>query len=86
MILKVNDTVVLREIELSHALPIFKIIDSQRSYPGKWATIDAVTKQVLKTYDDGDILVASTNTPDLREPGRLVQKSVDERAIRARKG
>ena len=46
MILKVNDTVVLREIELSHALPIFKIIDSQRSYLGKWLPFVDETKSV----------------------------------------
>lgn len=57
-----------------------------RCYPGKWATIDMVSKEVLGTFDDSSILVRGTNTPDLRESGRLVQKSVDERAIRARKG
>jgi hypothetical protein len=39
---------------------------------------------VLATFTDADILVGETNTPDLRGSGRLVQKSVDERAIRAR--
>mmetsp|Transcript_26738 Transcript_26738/g.37692 ORF Transcript_26738/g.37692 Transcript_26738/m.37692 type:complete len:279 (+) Transcript_26738:140-976(+) len=57
-----------------------------RQYPGKWATIDATSKEVLKTFTDDEILVQGTNTPDLRESGRLVQKSVDERAIRARRG
>jgi hypothetical protein len=56
-----------------------------RTYPGKWTTFDAFTKQVLGTpKGDAEILVQGTNTPDLREPGRLVQKSVDERAISAR--
>jgi len=55
-----------------------------RAYPGDWATIDAVTKKALASFDDSQILVKGTNTPDLRESGRLVQKSVDERAIQAR--
>mmetsp|Transcript_22524 Transcript_22524/g.34038 ORF Transcript_22524/g.34038 Transcript_22524/m.34038 type:complete len:292 (+) Transcript_22524:64-939(+) len=55
-----------------------------RAYPGAWTTIDAVTNKILKSVDDSQILVKGTNTPDLRESGRLVQKSVDERAIQAR--
>jgi hypothetical protein len=42
------------------------------------------TSKVLTTYTDTDILVQGTNTPDLRSSGKLVQKSVDERAIAAR--
>ena len=57
-----------------------------RAYPGKWVTIDALTKQILSSKDDVDILVPKTNTPDLRASGKLVQKSVDERAIKARRG
>lgn len=57
-----------------------------RCYPGKWTTIDAESNQVLGTFDDDEILVGNTNTPDLRESGRMVQKSVDARAIRARRG
>mmetsp|Transcript_5379 Transcript_5379/g.11782 ORF Transcript_5379/g.11782 Transcript_5379/m.11782 type:complete len:80 (+) Transcript_5379:848-1087(+) len=55
-----------------------------RSYPSLWTVLDAQTKQVLGSFTDEEILVTNTNTPDLRESGRLVQKSVDERAIRAR--
>jgi len=55
-----------------------------RSYPSSWTVLDAQTKQVLGTFSDQEILVKNTNTPDLRGAGRLVQKSVDERAIRAR--
>jgi hypothetical protein len=55
-----------------------------RKYPNDWATIDLVSKQVLASYTDAEILVPKTNTPDLRGCGKLVQKSVDERAIRAR--
>jgi hypothetical protein len=57
-----------------------------RVYPGKWLTIDALTKEVLSSQDDGEILVPKTNTPDLRASGKLVQKSVDTRAIKARRG
>jgi hypothetical protein len=56
-----------------------------RKYPNDWATIDSISKQVLGSYTDAEILVPKTNTPDLRGSGRLVQKSVDERAIAARK-
>ena len=55
-----------------------------RSYPSQWTVLDAQTREVLGSFDDGEILVDGTNTPDLRGSGRLVQKSVDERAIRAR--
>jgi len=57
-----------------------------RGYPGQWTTIDAISKEVLGTFSDSEILVRGTNTPDLRQSGKLVQKSVDERAIRARAG
>jgi hypothetical protein len=52
-----------------------------RRYPGPWVTLDAATKKVLGTCTDKEILVPGSNTPDLRAAGRLVQKSVDQRAI-----
>lgn len=55
-----------------------------RSYPSLWTVLDAFSKEVLGTYSDDEILVKKTNTPDLRNAGRLVQKSVDTRAIQAR--
>ncbi|KAL7562519.1 hypothetical protein ACA910_008226 [Epithemia clementina (nom. ined.)] len=55
-----------------------------REYPGPWTTIDATSKAVLQKIGDSTILVEGTNTPDLRESGRLVQKSVDTRAIQSR--
>lgn len=55
-----------------------------RSYPSLWTVLDAETKHVLGSFSDDEILVKKTNTPDLRPSGRLVQRSVDERAIRAR--
>ena len=55
-----------------------------RNYPKDWTTIDSVSQEILSTYRDSDILFGNTNTPDLRDPGKRVQKSVDDRAIRAR--
>ena len=55
-----------------------------RSYPSAWTVLDATSKAVLGTFSDEEILVKGTNTPDLRDSGRMVQKSVDERAIAAR--
>eukprot|EP00804_Cyclotella_cryptica_P018937 CCRYP_006443-RA/>CCRYP_006443-RA protein AED:0.40 eAED:0.40 QI:133/1/1/1/1/1/2/344/285 len=57
-----------------------------RTYPQPWKVVDVVTNKVLGTFSDAEILVEKTNTPDLRESVRLAQKSVDERAIRARSG
>lgn len=55
-----------------------------RSYPSDWTVLDATSKAVLGSFSDKEILVQGTNTPDLRASGRMVQKSVDERAIAAR--
>lgn len=55
-----------------------------RSYPNNWTVFDAVTKEQLGSFADTEILFGTTNTPDLRSPGRLVQKSTDDRAIAAR--
>lgn len=57
-----------------------------RKYPSDWVTIDALSKQSLGTFTDDEILVKNTNTPDLRESVRIVQKSVDERVIQMRRG
>jgi hypothetical protein len=55
-----------------------------RNYPKDWTTIDRATKECLSTYSDSQILFGNTNTPDLRDPGKRVQKAVDDRAIQAR--
>jgi len=55
-----------------------------RSYPAKWAVIDTTTKKVLASFSDEEILVKGTNTPDLRNSGRIIQRAVDERAIKER--
>ena len=56
-----------------------------RSYPSDWTVLDAVSKQVLGVFSDEEIRVKNTNTPDLRQSGKLVQSSADQRAIRARR-
>lgn len=55
-----------------------------RSYPQLWTIINAKTNEVLGTNTDDSILVPNTNTPDLRVSVKLVQKSVDEQAIKER--
>jgi len=55
-----------------------------RNYPAKWVVIDVTTKEVLASFSDEEILVKGTNTPDLRNSGRIIQRAVDERAIRER--
>jgi hypothetical protein len=56
-----------------------------RSFPQLWTTVDATGKMVLGSCDDKDILVPNTNTPDLRQSVKQVQKSVDDMAILARR-
>jgi ribosomal-protein-serine acetyltransferase len=46
MVLKVSEHIELRQIQLSDALDIFNIIDSQRTYLGKWLPFVAFTKGV----------------------------------------
>lgn len=55
-----------------------------REWPSDWVTIDATTKDILQKVNDASILVPKTNTPDLRESGKLVQKSVGEQAMKSR--
>jgi hypothetical protein len=54
-----------------------------RCYPSPWTTL-GYDGALLGTASDQEILVGDSNTPDLREAGRRVQKAIDERAIRAR--
>ena len=56
-----------------------------RKYPNDWTLVDLVSNKVLSTYKDSEILFGNSNSPDLRDPGRRVQKAVDERAIQARR-
>jgi hypothetical protein len=55
-----------------------------RSYPGQWTVLTSANK-VLATYTDDNILVSGTNTPDLRQSVKILQKAVDDQAILARK-
>jgi hypothetical protein len=55
-----------------------------RSYPSSWTVLDSFSKEVLATFSDSDILVKGTNTPDLRDSVRLIQKKSVDDAIRYR--
>jgi hypothetical protein len=55
-----------------------------RSYPSSWTVLDSFSKEVLATFTDNDILVKGTNTPDLRDSVRLIQKKSVDDAIRYR--
>jgi hypothetical protein len=54
-----------------------------RSYPGQW-TVLTPTNKLLASYTDDNILVSGTNTPDLRQSVKIIQKSFDDQAILAR--
>ncbi len=49
MTIKVDTNIELRAIQISDASDIFKIIDSQRVYLGKWLPFVAVTKELKDT-------------------------------------
>lgn len=55
-----------------------------RAYPRPWTTLGGF-EETLDTVDDATILVAGTNTPDLRASVRLVQKYADEQALQQRR-
>ncbi|WP_430412000.1 GNAT family N-acetyltransferase [Kordia sp.] len=58
--IKVDDTIVLKKLELTDAPAIFNIIDSQRIYLGKWLPFVAFTKELT----DSEQFVANVlNTP-----------------------
>jgi len=49
MIIEVFDDVLLKQIELSDAKPIFNTINSQRAYLGKWLPFVSLTQKVEDT-------------------------------------
>jgi ribosomal-protein-serine acetyltransferase len=49
MVLQINETLVLRPLQLSDAADIFHTIDSQRTYLGKWLPFVALTQKVSDT-------------------------------------
>jgi len=55
-----------------------------RSYPSDWAVINSNSNKILDEFSDEDILVKGTNTPDLRNSVRIVQRAADEQAIQDR--
>mmetsp|Transcript_19709 Transcript_19709/g.39404 ORF Transcript_19709/g.39404 Transcript_19709/m.39404 type:complete len:248 (-) Transcript_19709:37-780(-) len=55
-----------------------------RCYPRPWLAVDD-TSAVLREFEDRDIRVKGTSTPDLREAVKLCSKAWDDRAIAARR-
>ena len=55
-----------------------------RAYPSPWRAVDDEGR-VLREFEDGQIRVKGTSTPDLREAVKLCSKAWDERAIAARR-
>jgi hypothetical protein len=53
----------------------------ERCYPKPWRVLDAASGNILAEFSDAQILVPETNTPDLRDSVRLVQKAADQRAL-----
>ncbi len=51
MQIPVNSSIILREIELSDAIDIFKTIDSQRLYFRKWLPFVDFTKEITDTQE-----------------------------------
>ena len=55
-----------------------------RSYPSDWAVINSNSNKILDEFSDEDILVKGTNTPDVQNSVRIVQRAADEQAIQDR--
>lgn len=61
MIIKVDDNIVLRQLMQSDSAEIFKTIDSQRGYLGKWLPFVEFTKSISYTVSYVDSVI---NAPD----------------------
>ena len=48
-IIRVTESIILKQIDLSDANEIFRTIDSQRKYLGKWLPFVAITKEIGDT-------------------------------------
>jgi ribosomal-protein-serine acetyltransferase len=48
-IIRVNEKIILKQIDLSDANDIFRTIDSQREYLGKWLPFVSITKEIGDT-------------------------------------
>lgn len=63
MTIKVDNDIELKQLEQSDAVDIFKTIDNQREYLGKWLPFVEFTKEI----SDSDSFVASVvNAPEDR--------------------
>jgi ribosomal-protein-serine acetyltransferase len=60
MIIKVDTELELKQLEKSDSIDIFKTIDNQRDYLGKWLPFVASTKEVSDTEKFVDSLVNAT--------------------------
>lgn len=49
MIIKVDNEIELKQLEQSDSIDIFKMIDNQREYLGKWLPFVASTKELSDT-------------------------------------
>jgi len=61
MTVTVNTSIKLKQLELSDAPDIFRIIDSQREYMGKWLPFVAYTKEVTDTRL---FIISTLDTPE----------------------
>lgn len=59
--IKVSDEILLKQVELSDAEDIFKTIDSQRSYLGKWLPFVAISLSIENTVFFIDRMLEDTN-------------------------
>ena len=63
MIIKVDSEIELKQLELADAIDIFKTIDSQREYLGRWLPFVEFTKKL----EDSEVFVESVvNAPEDR--------------------
>lgn len=60
MIIKIDTEVELKQLELSDSMDIFKTIDNQREYLGKWLPFVAFTKEISDTTKFVDAVVNAT--------------------------
>lgn len=51
MILKIDDNIILKQLELSDAIDIFETIDSQREYLGKWLPFVEYSNSIADTEE-----------------------------------
>ena len=75
MIIKVDSEIVLKQLEKSDAINIFKTIDSQREYLGKWLPFVEFTKEIA---DSENYVNTVINAPEDRFEYVFAIKKCDE--------